>query len=522
MQYNKILDNKIAYEIVKFHRIDTLKRYFPDTRSMVEFSNYIPPYPERRDSVLALLAYSADLKFVKKFWRTYFFNGADDSIHSLEKDFLNGTDRTGTPVGYKFFRADAPQDVLVKEAEFLGRDSWPAHHIKKRTPAQIDRWQIYAFYKKRFQKCLKSFEWQDLHSEQNWVMLDDELFRKINLADKNASAWLKKAPCFQNIVLMQNSFDENFWIEATQTAKSLSLNKMVYDQATYADNYFWAGDMLRNIDSYALQAKDENKNLHLFFNINNGVFLVLESASSLITSNLKEGKSPAFAIVKKSQIPVVGANTAFYKSKDNIRHITHELSHCVDIFSSQKKDYVYFSDLDVMKFCDMMQYVNRHHYSEFVSKIYKPVSRRSEMIAYYMGDNHSKEFSDSISDTMRKLFYQYAEWRLHHNSEKIEQTKNLISLMLGEKYPQWQKLYAAYDTFVSNAEEQAWNFEKQLKSNPEASNFLTQYVDFFGDNDKKWIKQISQAVDDLINPPKQNSQIQKFGLLLQKIYHNQK
>lgn len=521
MQYSKILDNKIAYEIVKFHRLDTLKRYFPDTRSMVEFSNYIPPYPEKRDSVLALLAHSADLKFVKKFWRTYFFNGADDSIHSLEKEFLQGTDRTGTPIGYKFFRSDAPQEVLIKEAEFLGRDTLPSP-IKKRTPAQIDRWQIYAFFKKRFQKTLKSFEWQDLHSERNWVMLDDELFNKISLTDKYASVWLKKAPCFQNVVLMQNSFDENFWIDVTGTDNSQPLNKKVYNHAAYADNYFWAGDMLRNIDDYASQANDENKNLHLFFNLNNGVFLVLDSASSLIASNLKEGKSPAFAIVKKSEIPVIGANTAFYKSKDNIRHITHELSHCVDIFSLQKNDYVYFSDLDVMKFCDMLQYVNRHHYSEFVSKIYKPVSRRSEMIAYYMGDNHSKNYAEPISDTMRKLFYNYADWRVHHNSEKIEQTQNLISQMLGKKYPQWLKLYSAYDTFVSNAGEQAWNLEKQIKSNPEASNFLTQYVNFFGCDDKKWIKKISQSVDNLINPTKQNSQIQKFGLLLQKIYHNQK
>ena len=131
------LNAKIAQEIVQFKRFDLLTKHFPTAKQMVEYSNFVPQYPQRKNSVLALLVQSGDAFLLRRFWDFYFVK--QSSPAECEENFLDGTDAVGQMMNYHYFREDAPFEVLREEAAFRNVDCPDVNYSL--TPKQAARWK---------------------------------------------------------------------------------------------------------------------------------------------------------------------------------------------------------------------------------------------------------------------------------------------------------------------------------------------------------------------------------------------
>lgn len=520
MVYTSELNAKIAQEIVQFKRFDSLLKNFPTVQQMVAYSNDVPSYPHRKNSVLALLVQSGDMALVRRFWDTYFFKQVVP--RSYERAFLKGTNSLGQAMNYHYFRNDAPFEVLREEALFRG-EKCPDYNYS-RTPKQIASWKIYSFLKQRHKLLSKDEPLQQSASvfERRYASEKQQLEENVLLPKH--SVLLKPVQPFDRLIFYRDQ--EHFFEPANlDISSSVPYAEQVFQNSDFPDEFFWAGDWLRLWNDVFPDMLKENPELSLYFAKNKGA-LVLHQNQSLGKSNLKPGKEAAAYMQRDCKdFLLLGFNSKYCTLNEKLfrRMLRHELTHGADLFPLSAEDDE-FSESDFMKFCDMMLYTKRHKLVYKVANSYSSSERRLELLAKIMELEPAEPSGDSLVQSIRKVFPLYAQWKLEDNQPKLEAFSHVVEKNLGAKrYDKWLDLVETFENYTevdsSFDYSKAWEpFDENQRQ--KRKKFLREAFHFFGGGDNvfpAWENKIAYMADSLITSSSAKKEISFLDLLYKNI-----
>ncbi len=505
------LNAKIAQEIVQFKRFDLLVKHFPTAKQMVEYSNFVPQYPQRKNSVLALLVQSGDAFLLRRFWDFYFVKQSAPA--ECEEKFLDGTDAAGQMINYHYFRNDAPFEVLREEAAFRNVDC--ADFNYSLTPKQAARWKIYSFLKQK-RKSLEKKKPLSVNISP-FERKFDASTKTINEAVTlpNSGAWQKDVKPFDKVVFVRDK--ENFSEQVDlDIASDVSFTEQVFRNADFPDEFFWAGDMLRLWNKAF--PKFEKNEAALFFAKNNGVLMLHQDRSSQ-KLNLKSGNdASAYLQYNNDDFLVFGINykKCYLEEKYFQNIIRHELTHGVDLFDDKVCSYE-FSESDFMKFCDVLLYQERHNFVRNVVNYYSPEDRRVELLAKIMERDSEAVNNHPLIPSIKNSFTAFTKWRLENNQQKIEQFNGLVRKNLGEhRYNKWCEVFDAFEDYAASDTSFDW---KHAWDKPDAKNekkfraFLSHFYKTLGTGERIvdiWENKLAHMADDFLD---KNSSQKRFSAL---------
>lgn len=488
------LNAKIAQEIVQFKRFDLLAKYFPTAKQMVEYSNFVPPYPQRKNSVLALLVQRGDASLLRRFWDFYFVKQTAPA--ECEEKFLDGTDAVGQMMNYHYFREDAPFEVLREEAAFRNVDCPDVNYSL--TPKQAARWKIYSFLKKR-RKALKKKKPLSVNIsffERKYDAQTKTIHEAVTLPHNGV--WQMGVKPFDKVVFVRDreNFSEQVGVDI---ASDVPFTEQVFRNADFPDEFFWAGDMLRLWNKTF--PKFEKNEAALFFAKNNGILMLHQDRSSK-KLNLKDGKeAAAYLQYNNDDFLVLGIN---YKNcsleENNLQNtIRHELAHSVDLFNDKACSHK-FSESDFMKFCDVLLYQERHNFEQNAVVSYDPIDRRAELLAKIMERDSEVVNNHPLLPSIKKSFAAFTKWRLENNQQKIGEFNGLVRKNLGEhRYNQWCEMFDVFEDYA--ASDTSWD-KPDEKNEKKFHAFLRQFYQTLGTSERIvdiWENKLAHMTDEFLD-----------------------
>ena len=494
------LNAKIAQEIVQFKRFDLLAKHFPIAKQMVTYSNFVPPYPQRKNSVLALLVQSGDASLVRRFWDFYFIKQSAPA--ECEAKFLEGTDAAGQMMNYHYFREDAPFEVLREEAAFRNVDCPDVNYSL--TPKQAARWKIYSFLKQK-RKTLEKKKPLSVNIsffERKYDAQTKTIHEAVTLPHNGV--WQKGVKPFDKVVFVRDreNFSEQVGLDI---ASDIPFTEQVFRNADFPDEFFWAGDMLRLWNKTF--SKFEKNEAAFFFAKNNGI-LMLHQDRPAKKLNLKSGKdASAYLQYNNDDFLVLGINYKKCSLEENHlqKIIRHELAHGVDLFDNKACSQE-FSESDFMKFCDVLLYQERHNFVRNTVNSYVPLDRRAELLAKIIECQSEEAKNHPLFPTIQKMFAAFTKWRLENNLQKIEQFNGLVRENLGEhRYDKWCDMINAFEDYAGSDTSFDW---RKAWDKPDAKNekklraFLRRFYQTLGTGehvDEIWKHKIAHMTDKFLD-----------------------
>ena len=439
------LNAKIAQEIVQSKSFDLLAKYFPLAKQMVAYSNFVPPYPQRKNSVLALLVQSGDASLVRRFWDFYFVKQSAPA--ECQANFLEGTNAAGQMMNYHYFREDAPFEVLREEAAFRNVDCPDVNYSL--TPKQAARWKIYSFLKQKHKALEKGKPLSVKISlfERKYDAQTKTIHEAVTLPHNGV--WQMGVKPFDKVVFVRDreNFSEQVGVDI---ASDVPFTEQVFRNADFPDEFFWAGDMLRLWNKTF--PKFEKNEAALFFAKNNGILMLHQDRPSQ-KLNLKSGKdASAYLQYNNDDFLVFGINhKQCFLEENNLQNtIRHELAHGVDLFDDKACSQE-FSESDFMKFCDVLLYQERHNFVRNTVVSYDSFDRRAELLAKIMEEDSAVVSNHPLFPSIKKSFAAFTKWRLENNQQKIEAFNGLVRKNLGEhRYDKWCEMFDAFEDYAAS------------------------------------------------------------------------
>lgn len=499
------LNAKIAQEIVQFKRFDLLVKHFPTAKQMVEYSNFVPSYPQRKNSVLALLVQSGDASLLRRFWDFYFVK--QSSPAECEENFLDGTDAVGQMMNYHYFRNDAPFEVLREEAAFRNVDCPDVNYSL--TPKQAARWKIYSFLKQK-RKALEKKKPLSVNIsffERKYDAQTKTIHEAVTLPHNGV--WQMGVKPFDKVVFVRDreNFSEQVGVDI---ASDIPFTEQVFRNADFPDEFFWAGDMLRLWNKTF--PKFEKNEAALFFAKNNGVLMLHQDRSSK-KLNLKSGKdAAAYLQYNNDDFLVFGINHKQCSLEENNLQntIRHELAHGVDLFNDKACSQE-FSESDFMKFCDVLLYQERHNFVRNVVNSYNTEDRRVELLAKIMERDSEAVNNHPLLPAIKKSFTAFTNWRLENNLQKIEQFNGLVRENLGgHRYDKWCDMINVFEDYAGS--DASWD-KPEEKNEKKLRAFLSRFYQTLGTSERIvdiWENKLAHMADEFLD---KNSSQKRFSAL---------
>ncbi|MDR1693904.1 MAG: hypothetical protein LBR70_01740 [Lactobacillaceae bacterium] len=331
-------DEKVE-EVLKSRDLDAFKTLFPSVKKMVLYSNKTPPYPHKKDSVLAILAKIGDKKFFNELWDEYF--PLDDHLSYIYgPDFLKGTTSLGETINYHYFK-DSLSAKEKCDAEIFCSGSKTAKKIliNKRKEITVDS-------RTREQKKRAEF-YYNLRDKYASIGGNDaaDMFRDIELRGDDLVENIKGKDFvlrrdFKKIarVELHHVPTKNNTLDYVSVVNDLdisigadNLSKQVFNKLDFPDLFFnlrYEDFLARLADAYAVLPKAEvHKDLYRFSSINNHT-LVIENDNSVEHRDVSEN---AYAIychdTKKTYL---NARLIEDDDDDLLITISHENTHGFD------------------------------------------------------------------------------------------------------------------------------------------------------------------------------------------------
>lgn len=478
------LDNKVEMIIKSEKKPEKLLEFFPDAKSMVEFSNEVYPYPHRRNSILVMIVETNDLDVLNNFWETYFPN--DDKDLGLKRKFLEGTNAIGQKMNRKYFEADlSPMNKLKAEwfksgnkedsenFEFkinhylVGRDDRDENQQNRESMYEILSYLHESLAIRRGEAS----EDDENEDKPNQVKLQENGKFRTRLIEEidgpnEKFVWQKKLNQYSSLVLCKNSEDGG--CSLYEEVKNIDINspkgmaEQVFEQLDFPEVHYWVKEALDIFHKVLKKNQDKihQRNLSDFFETHNGILMISCNEQANGEGGRTKEDALAYCGILDDNRPLVVFNADYMQKCDEMfvmKTLPHEFTHALDkvmVFDGKTDS---LSDMDVVKFALLANYMEKDNSSLHDASI------ADEIAVNYSAECFSKEFVAKVMENRNfkdnKLLKNMLRLVVHYNQAKLDKNEGFIINMAGlmkKKLPHYEKVKNL------NADFMAWQKAKKV------------------------------------------------------------